>query len=143
MIIIPLVEIGLTDLPKSRGAMAPRHPQGRHPCCSLSCTSVSHTLLAQLKNVSVFIFNIAILFWSFVIQFWKYVLLINIPGYFWEYLFELPKHINSLNLHQFMLLAQLKNVSVFRFQYCNHLSKFWDSILKNVTMIRRSTYFVI
>ena len=39
--------------------------------CSLSCTSVSHTLLAQLKNVSVFVFNIAILFRSFGIQFWK------------------------------------------------------------------------
>ena len=28
----PLVEIGLTDLPKSGGAMAPRHPQERQAC---------------------------------------------------------------------------------------------------------------
>ena len=28
----PLVEIGLTDLPKSGCAMAPRHPQGRQAC---------------------------------------------------------------------------------------------------------------
>ena len=27
--LLPLVEVGLTDLPKSGGAMAPRHPQGR------------------------------------------------------------------------------------------------------------------
>ena len=28
----PLVEIGLTDLPKSGAAMAPWHPQGRQAC---------------------------------------------------------------------------------------------------------------
>ena len=30
----PLVETGLTDLPKFGGAMVPQHPQGRHPCSS-------------------------------------------------------------------------------------------------------------
>ena len=30
-----LVEIGLTDLPKSGGAMAPQAPPGRHPCLSM------------------------------------------------------------------------------------------------------------
>jgi hypothetical protein len=93
-----------------------------------------------LHNWRMFQFSFSILQSSFEVLGFifesTYVLLMYIPGYFWEYLVELPKQINSLNLHQFMLLAQLKNVSVFRFQYCNPLSKFWDSIFKNVTMIR-------
>ena len=64
----PLVEIGLTDLPKSGGAMAPwhlRHTRGWHPCYNL------HTLFIFTpinKNESYFLVRLYIASWTFVRQ---------------------------------------------------------------------------
>ena len=46
-IICPTVEIRLTDMPKSGGAMAPprRHPRGRHPCSKMHSSASSYFAL--------------------------------------------------------------------------------------------------
>ena len=49
--------------------------------------------------------------------------------YSWEYLDELWKHINSLNLQQYASCT-IEECFSFRFQCCNPLSNFSDSILK-------------
>ena len=48
-IICPIVEIGLTDLPKSGGRTLPRPDRFRHPCCKLSN---NNRVIVTYKNLS-------------------------------------------------------------------------------------------
>ena len=46
----PLVEIGLTDQPKSGGAMAPRHPSGTAGLCSFVSSSKDNEVKLLLEE---------------------------------------------------------------------------------------------